>query len=174
MHVHNGLSQKHHNKSVTDEIKEFVNYRPNWIVRKANIIFLLIISLLIVFASLIKYPDIITGHARLIIQEPGNFYSEVRTEKQNLDKFKVGQKVILKLNKYSNNEFLYLNGNICGISNLPDNKDSLVLRVRVTTEFQTHPPKIIQFIDNLTTYADIITDDKSLIHRLIIKIKKQI
>lgn len=55
---------------VSDEIKEIVSYRPHWIIRKGNFVFLLIFLLLIGLTIVIQYPDMINASARLVALNP--------------------------------------------------------------------------------------------------------
>lgn len=55
---------------LTDEIHEVISYRPHWIVRKGNAIFLLVAFLMLALTGIIKYPDIITTTARLSTVNP--------------------------------------------------------------------------------------------------------
>jgi len=50
---------------LSDDVKEIINYRPHWFIRKGNFIFLSIISALLLLAYFIKYPDVIKASARL-------------------------------------------------------------------------------------------------------------
>lgn len=55
---------------VTEEIQEIISYRPHWIVRKGNTIFLLVVLLLLALTLIIKYPDLIHSSARLVSLNP--------------------------------------------------------------------------------------------------------
>jgi multidrug efflux pump subunit AcrA (membrane-fusion protein) len=50
---------------ISSEVQEIVSYRPHWVVRKGNLIFLLVLFLLLAFTWFIKYPDIIRGSMKL-------------------------------------------------------------------------------------------------------------
>jgi multidrug efflux pump subunit AcrA (membrane-fusion protein) len=58
------------NELLTDEVQEVISYRPHWVVRRGNTVFLLIILLLLALTLIIKYPDIINASARLIALNP--------------------------------------------------------------------------------------------------------
>lgn len=55
---------------LTEEVQEVISYKPHWIVRKGNTIFLLIILLLLVLTWIISYPDIIHAGAKLVAMNP--------------------------------------------------------------------------------------------------------
>jgi HlyD family secretion protein len=51
---------------VSDEIQEIISYKPKWFVRNGNTIFIFVITLLLLLAFLIKYPDIVKGSVRIV------------------------------------------------------------------------------------------------------------
>ncbi len=55
---------------VSDEIQEVISYRPHWIIRKGNILFLFLIVFLLALTWFIRYPDIINSPARLVALNP--------------------------------------------------------------------------------------------------------
>ena len=61
---------QYRNELVSDEIQEVISYRPHWIIRKGNILFLLIVLFLLSLTWFIRYPDIINGSARLVALDP--------------------------------------------------------------------------------------------------------
>lgn len=67
MPKHSGLYQL---ELVSDEIHEVISYRPHWIVRKGNLVFLLIILILLLSTWFIKYPDTVNASARLVAVDP--------------------------------------------------------------------------------------------------------
>lgn len=59
-----------HGELVSDEIRDIVSYRPHWIIRKGNVVFLLILVLLISLSWFIQYPDLVNASARLVALNP--------------------------------------------------------------------------------------------------------
>lgn len=55
---------------LTEEVQEVISYRPHWIVRKGNSIFLLIMIMIVSLTWVIKYPDIINSSAHLVTMNP--------------------------------------------------------------------------------------------------------
>jgi HlyD family secretion protein len=60
---------------ISDEVQEVISYRPHWIIRKGNAVFLLILLLLLSLTWFIKYPDIVNGSARLLALNPPKLVS---------------------------------------------------------------------------------------------------
>lgn len=50
----------------SEVIHEILSYRPYWLIRKGNIVFLIIVTLAISSTWFIKYPDLIKGPIRLV------------------------------------------------------------------------------------------------------------
>ncbi len=55
---------------ISDEVREIISYRPHWIIRKGNTIFLIVIVFLLGLTWFIKYPDIVKAPARLVSINP--------------------------------------------------------------------------------------------------------
>ncbi len=51
---------------ISNEVKEIISYRPHWMIRKGNLLFLLVLLSLLTLTWFISYPDIINGSARLV------------------------------------------------------------------------------------------------------------
>lgn len=58
--------QQNSDELISDEVNEIMSYRPHWIIRKGNIVFLVVILLLISLTWFIKYPDIVSASAKLV------------------------------------------------------------------------------------------------------------
>ncbi|HEV7779972.1 MAG TPA: HlyD family efflux transporter periplasmic adaptor subunit [Chitinophagaceae bacterium] len=50
---------------LSEEIQDIISYRPGWVIRKGNIIFLLVILLLLALGFFIKSPDLVKGSVRI-------------------------------------------------------------------------------------------------------------
>src|SRR5688572_2372727 len=73
------------NEETSDDVKDIVNYRPHWIVRRGNTIFFSVLVLFIAFTSFIKYPDVIRGSLRLVaVNAPKLMVARSETKLQKL------------------------------------------------------------------------------------------
>src|SRR5690606_34204821 len=84
-----------HNELLTDEVQEVISFRPHWIVRRGNSIFLLIVLLLFFLSWVIKYPDITTASARLVALHPPKLVSS-RTEGKLVKLFVSNEQLVRK------------------------------------------------------------------------------
>jgi len=55
---------------VSDDIQEIISHKPNWIIRRGNIIFLVVTIFLFALTWFIKYPDIVNASAKLVALNP--------------------------------------------------------------------------------------------------------
>lgn len=55
---------------ISDEVNEVISHQPHWIVRRGNMIFLLILFFLLSLTWFIKYPDVVNASARLVAINP--------------------------------------------------------------------------------------------------------
>ena len=70
MHAGNQVIVHQNEELVSDDIREIVSYRPHWIIRKGNVVFLAILVLLIVLTYIIQYPDMVNASARIVALNP--------------------------------------------------------------------------------------------------------
>ena len=54
----------------SEEVQEILTKVPNWIIRRGNALFLILILLLLFISWLIKYPDIIASEAIITTEIP--------------------------------------------------------------------------------------------------------
>ncbi|HYF29546.1 MAG TPA: HlyD family efflux transporter periplasmic adaptor subunit [Chitinophagaceae bacterium] len=55
---------------VSDEIKDIISHKPQWMIRKGNMIFLLVLLCLFGLTFLVRYPDVIPASTRLVAINP--------------------------------------------------------------------------------------------------------
>lgn len=58
--------QQNSDELISDEVKEIINYRPHWMIRRGNLLFFAVLISLLSLTWFISYPDIINGSARLV------------------------------------------------------------------------------------------------------------
>lgn len=95
------------------------------------------------------------------------FYGELMAAQNGLGKVKPGQKVLLRAESYPDTEYGYLTGTVNYISNLPNRKDSFLITLDLPNGLRTSYHKEIFFRNSLLAKAEIITDDRSLLERLL-------
>ncbi len=108
----------------------------------------------------------------IIPSENTSFIAKLKTPVQNSGKIKIGQYVNVKLENYPDTEFGVLNGIVKTISLIP-NKDGLYLiDVDLPEKLITSYNKEIEFKQEMTGSAEIITEDLRLIERFFYQFKE--
>lgn len=96
-----------------------------------------------------------------------NFIGKVKAPAQNSGKIKVGQKVNIRLANYPDREFGVIEGKIKNISLTPDKDGNILIDVALPNGLQTSYKKDIEFQQEMTGTADIVTEDLRLLERLL-------
>lgn len=95
------------------------------------------------------------------------YIGKVRAVAQNSGKLKIGQKVNIRLANYPDREFGVIEGKLKTISLTPDKEGNLLLDIELPNGLQTSYNKQINFQQEMTGTADIITEDLRLLERLL-------
>jgi hypothetical protein len=102
-----------------------------------------------------------------IVPEQPVLFAEVMASQQNFGKIKQGQQVNIALNSFPRNEFGILKGTVDYIPTVPYKDSAFLLKVQLTKGLITSYNKQLPFTNNLSGTAEIITEDASLIDRLL-------
>lgn len=95
------------------------------------------------------------------------YIGKVKAVAQNSGKLKIGQKVNVRLANYPDREFGVIEGKLKTISLTPDKEGNLLLDIELPNGLQTSYKKQINFQQEMTGTADIITEDLRLLERLL-------
>jgi len=95
------------------------------------------------------------------------YIGKVKAVAQNSGKLKIGQKVNIRLANYPDREFGVIEGKLKTISLAPDKEGNLLLDIELPNGLQTSYKKQINFQQEMTGTADIITEDLRLLERLL-------
>lgn len=90
-------------------------------------------------------------------------------------KVKTGQKVNIRFNNFPDNEFGIVKGivrNISLVSVKVEKDNNYIIEIELSEGLKTTYNKELPFVPNMEGQADIITDDLSLLERLLLPIKK--
>ena len=95
------------------------------------------------------------------------YIGKVKAVAQNSGKLQIGQKVNIRLANYPDREFGVIEGRLKTISLTPDKEGKLLLDIALPNGLQTSYKKQINFQQEMTGTADIITEDLRLLERLL-------
>lgn len=96
-----------------------------------------------------------------------NYVGKVKAIAQNSGKIKIGQDVKIRLANYPDREFGIIEGKIKNISAIPDKEGNILIDVYLPKGLDTSYHKKIEFHQEMTGTADIITEDLRLLERLL-------
>ncbi|MFN4198827.1 MAG: HlyD family secretion protein [Flavobacterium sp.] len=96
-----------------------------------------------------------------------NYIGKVKAPAHNSGKLKIGQEVQIRLANYPEREFGVIKGKVKSISLIPDKEGNLLLDISLSDGLQTSYQKEIDFQQEMSGTADIITEDLRLIERLL-------
>ena len=121
----------------------------------------------VLFVSSLQENELITTGQRLFYIEPKQtaFYAEMMTGQKGFGKIKTGQKVIIRMFGYPETEFGLVEGIVSYISNIPNNRDSFLVKVDLPKGLVTNYNKPIFFRNGLSASAEVITDNRKLADR---------
>jgi HlyD family secretion protein len=128
----------------------------------------------ILFVSSSQENEMVSGGQGLFYVQPeqSQYYAELMAGQKGLGKIKTGQKVMIKVESYPSEEFGYINGTVNYISDLPNRRDSFLIKVDLPKGLQTNYNRKIFFRNDLSAQAEIVTDSRKLFDRLMGKLKQ--
>jgi hypothetical protein len=142
-----------------DQVNEIISYKPGWIIRNGNLVFLFFFILLISVSFFIHYPEVITIPARLMQDsitktgieknENGNFEKSILVHKSLLGKVQAGDGVVISFENNPAGNLQQVSGTIARTLDSGGLKDSVVLYIN-EAENTGAEGKIIS-ADNLVT-----------------------
>lgn len=108
----------------------------------------------------------------IIPKENSSYIAKLKTPVQNSGKIKIGQQVNIKLENYPDTEFGVLNGKVKRTSLIPDEEGSYFIDVELPEKLITSYNKEIDFKQEMTGSAEIITEDLRLIERFFYQLRE--
>ena len=150
------------------EVQDLMGRMPSWLIRNGIVMVILLLMVLIAGSWLYKYPDIIAAPV-VVTSEPGNpttLIGFVRLKMNPSGKVQIGQRVNLKFTNYPYMEFGVVKGIVSKISSIP-NGDSYALEVNLPGQMVTTFGKRLEFQLELKGTAEIITEERRLLGRIL-------
>ncbi|MES2812954.1 MAG: HlyD family efflux transporter periplasmic adaptor subunit [Bacteroidota bacterium] len=107
-----------------------------------------------------------------VVPTVGNGYvGKVKAPSLNSGKIQVGQKVNIRLTNFPDREFGILKGKVKNISLVPDKEGNVMIDIVLPEGMQTSYKKKISFQQEMRGSAEIITEDLSLLERILYQFK---
>ncbi|MDL2257342.1 HlyD family secretion protein [Bacteroidales bacterium OttesenSCG-928-I14] len=102
----------------------------------------------------------------VVSQQPGKMIGRIKSPASMSGKIKESHRVNIKVHDYPYMEFGTLNGTVKNISLIP-NESFYHIDVEFPNELKTNTGKILNFTGEMTGSAEIITDERSLLIRIL-------
>jgi len=100
-----------------------------------------------------------------------NYLARLKTPAQNSGKIEAGQRVLIRLQNYPEEEFGMLIGHVKTISFLPDKDGLYAIEVSLPDRLITTYNKEIEFTQEMQGIAEIVTEDLRLIERFFYQLR---
>ncbi len=102
-----------------------------------------------------------------IVPDQQNHYGQMLASQNGIGKIKSGQPVLIKISGYPYTEFGSLKGRVEYISETPYKDSGFLVKVSLTDGLKTNHHKVLKFRNSLSAQAEVITDDRRLLERLL-------
>ncbi|MDB0037830.1 HlyD family secretion protein [bacterium] len=100
-----------------------------------------------------------------------DYIAKAKAPARNSGKLKVGQVVNIRLANYPDQEFGIIKGRVKSISLTPDTEGNLLIDITLPSGIETSYEKKIEFQQEMSGSADIVTEDLRLIQRFFYQFK---
>lgn len=110
----------------------------------------------------------------IIPSTENGYLGKVKAVAQNSGKMKIGQNVNIRLANYPDREFGIVKGKVKSISLTPDKEGNFLLDISLPEGLTTSYKKEIQFQQEMSGTADVITEDLRLIERLLYQFRSML
>jgi len=150
------------------EVQDILGRMPSWLIRNGIVMVIMLLMVLVVGSWAFKYPDIITAPV-VVTAAPNNpttFVGYVQLKMNLTGKVQIGQRVNLKFANYPYLEYGVVKGVVSKISAIP-NGESYALEVSLPGQMVSSYGKKLEFQQELKGIAEIITEDRRLLDRII-------
>jgi HlyD family secretion protein len=102
-----------------------------------------------------------------VLPSQPSYYAEAFAPQQSYGKLKMNQKVIIKLDAYPYNEFGTISGKISFLPSVPYKDTTFIIKLLLPMGLTSNYHKQLLFKNNMTGFAEIVTDDVSLFDRIL-------
>jgi hypothetical protein len=147
-------------------VHEIISARSGFVSRWALMIFLFVLLILLACTWFIQYPETVEEEAIIIAGAPAHdYYAQLNLREEHGDKLRTGQRVELRLNAYSYQQFGFIEGRLAFISGIPS-VNGIMVRIELPNGLSTNYKKQIPYRDGLKAQAIIVLGKTRLWHKL--------
>jgi HlyD family secretion protein len=123
----------------------------------------------VLFVSFLQENQLLASNQELFYVQPPrtSYYGELMAGQYGLGKIKIGQRVLIRMESFPSAEYGHLDGRVEYVSDIANRHDSFLINVDLPRGLSTSYNKQVIFRNNLSATAEIITDDRRLLQRLL-------
>ena len=149
------------------EVQDLLGKVPSWLIRNGIVMVMVLLIVLVAGSWFFKYPDIVTAPVVVVAntKQPNSLTGYVKL-KANVAKIKIGQRVNLKFASYPYLGYGIVKGVVGKIASIPTG-DSYEVEVNLPNPLVSTYGKKLEFRQELSGTAEIITEDQRLLGRIL-------
>ena len=149
------------------EVQDLLGKIPSWLIRNGIVLVMVLLIVLVAGSWFFKYPDIITAPVVVAVDaKRANSLTGCVKLKTNGAKVKIGQCVNLKFAVYPYMEYGIVKGVVGKIASIPTG-DSYEVEINLPDQLVTTYGKKLEFQQELSGTAEIITENQRLLSRIL-------
>lgn len=149
----------------SEEVQEIMGKMPPWMVRSGITLIAVAVVLALIGAWFFRYPDVLPMPVRVTPQQQ-LFLVKGYIPAADAWRVKAGQQVMLRLTAYPSDTYGLLPGTVMADA-VAETDSSFLVEVKLTQGMLSTAGKQIPRQPVLTGTAEIMTDDKSLLQRIL-------
>ena len=149
------------------EVQDLLGKVPSWLIRNGIVMVMVLLIVLVAGSWFFKYPDIVTAPVVVAVDTkyPNSLTGYVKL-KTNVAKVKIGQRANLKFASYPYLEYGMVKGVVGKIAAVPAG-NSYEVEINLPNQLVSTYGKNLEFQQELSGTAEIITDDQRLLNRIL-------
>lgn len=156
------------------EVQDLMGKIPSWLIRNGTVMVVLLLGVLIAGSWFFRYPDVVLAPFVVTVGSttPSSLTGCAKLSRNGVEKVKIGQQVVIKFVAYPYLEYGMVKGLVRKISSVPTN-DAYDVEVDLPNPLVTNYGKKLAFQEGLLGTAEIMTEDISLLNRILHPVKSQ-
>jgi len=156
----------------SQEVQDLLGKMPSWLIRNGTLLVIILVMVLVFGSWRFKYPDLVSGTATVTINAADSslLAGSVKIDGSDVEKIRTGQHVNLKFDSYPYLKFGLVRGVVGKISSVPKG-EGYEVEIQLPGRLITTLGKELEFSQELKGSAEIVTEDISLLSRILGPVK---
>jgi len=156
----------------SQEVQDLLGKMPSWLIRNGTLLVIILVMVLVFGSWRFRYPDLVSGTATVTINAADSslLAGSVKIDGSDVEKIRTGQHVNLKFDSYPYLKFGLVRGVVGKISSVPKG-EGYEVEIQLPGRLITTLGKELEFSQELKGSAEIVTEDISLLSRILGPVK---